>query len=315
MYKSVCFNSFLFFSLIFSISLSQAQVSGLPADFSNLYDISAGGVVTAKPSRNARGNTGVTFEQNAASTRVLSKGEGTAAWYVGSTPCPQNKQLNCVSVYNRDSHKIRGNQMNPLADEDHYGKYTLYRFDKDKENLHSVIKCGGSTFTTKLTRNAGNLKNCYEYTESKCKEWSQHINENFSDGDGQKAEQCISLFKKIDQSRVKMVQLFQSDLKSSQKDIESQFDEATRADNNGIRISSSVEMNNPIKSPAILTYKDLVDRSNDCSENIALFQNKKFDQRAYIRGLFNVPGVSETPASSRSNNGRSPGAASAPAGR
>lgn len=306
MHKFIFTKIILFLALLTICSGVNAQIEGLPADFTASFDVSPKGVITPR--------TGVkvtdpkfSFEPGNDGSRVFSKSDDTTAWHVGSVPCPQNKQLNCVSVYNRDSRKIRGNQMNPFADEDHRGSYSLYRFNKDTGVLNSVIKCGSSTFTTTMTRDQANLKKCFEYTENKCKDWFKFINNEsgLNNDDIQKAQQCVDIFAKIDRARIKMTQIFQSDLKDSQKDLESQFDNSTRGDR-GLRIAASVTVNNSKPNPTLLNFQDLVERSNDCSTNAALFEKNKQTQYDYLRNLFPpVQGSGASGGTTRSGRGDS----------
>ncbi|MBY0553988.1 hypothetical protein K2P97_05645 [bacterium] len=189
--------------------------------------------------------------------------------------------------------------MNPFADEDHLGNYSLYRVDKNTGVLSSVIKCK-SMLTTKLTVDEGSLKNCHEYSQNKCSEWLNFINKESGlvNGDMEKARECTDLFAKIDRARLRAVQIFQGDLKNSQKDLETQFDDSTRADK-GLRIAASVKVTSSKPHPTLLKYEDLIDHSSECASNAAWFEKDQRHQE-YLRRLFATSptkGSSSTPPS------------------
>lgn len=287
----------IFLFLLLSTCFAQAEISGLPKDFLANFDLTENGTIRQRDSSKTSDKFKV--ERSGDSTRVFSKSSGTTAWHVGSNPCPQNKQLTCLSVYNRDSSRIIGNQHNPFADEDHKGTYSLFKFDKTSGVLQSAIKCK-SKFTVSTVRDSGNLKNCFEYTQASCKTWNTYL-ENESGLTGAEvdiAKQCIDIFKKIDKTRIKAAQLFQSKLADSQKDIESQFDDATKSDGS-LRMIADVKITTEPVSPSILHFQSLIDHTTSCGEYETLFEKNRSAQSEYLRRIFQQTPASTTPADSQ----------------
>lgn len=276
------------------------EIENLPSDFTRNFSVSKKGVITplgSSPVLDAK----FTIDSNAGSPRVYSKSSGTTAWHVGSAPCVQNKQFNCLSVYTRNSSKIRGNQMNPLAAEDHQGNYSLYRVNKDTGILSSVINCK-SKYTVNTTVDESSLKDCHEYTQKKCTDWSNFIlNESgLVNGEIEKARECTDLVKRIDKAQLKASQIFQSDLKESEKDLKSQFEDSTRGDKN-LRIAAGVKVMNSKSNPALSQYEHLVERSNDCAANTAWFEKGTLNTD-YLKGLFDSTQTTEPAKSSQSGS-------------
>ncbi len=248
---------------IFTLTNSAfAQNFELPQEFQQSFTLNSNGEIQKKSSVGISSEA-YTVKFNDAGVKVFASSTGTTAWYVGSNSCSQNKDLKCVSVYNRDSSKIQGNQMNPFASENHLGSYTLMRINPKKQSESSVIKCN-SSFLKKTIRDSGDLSNCAQYTKKSCADWENELgNSPAITALEQKAEMCEQVAKDITKLRTRMKTIFQSDLKDAEKDIQNNFDAATAGDR-GIGLIADVKTKEMKINPNVLIYRDIFERSNDC---------------------------------------------------
>lgn len=255
----------LIFSLVSVFTLSNmalAQNFELPQEFQHSFTLNSNGEIQKRNSSSTASDA-YTVKFNDAGVKVFASSTGTTAWYVGSNSCSQNKDLKCVSVYNRDSSKIQGNQMNPFASENHMGSYTLMRLNPKKQSESSVIKCN-SSFLKKTVRDSGDLSNCVQYSKKSCAEWETELGNSAAITTlEQKAQMCEQVANDITKLRTRMKTIFQSNLKDAEKDIQNNFDQATAGDR-GIGLVADVKTNEMKINPNVLIYRDIFERSNDC---------------------------------------------------
>ena len=299
---------------IFSLSIlaivfqAQAEITNLPVprEFDRLYSINSNGEI--KP----RGDSGKTpgsvkVDVTDSGLRVFNTSNDTTAWYVGSTTCSQNKELKCVSIYNRKNSKSTGNQQSFLdKNRKDQSDFTLIQMNPKKSEDNSVVKCS-SQFVTGALRDKADLSGCVKYSKSICDNWSQVLssdkNKSLFAALAKKGEECSQLLNDASELRRSMKTLFQDDIKNSEKEISKNFDEATR-DGGGLRLTSKVEINQaPEFSPNVTVYKDLFDRIDDCNEYSQVFVSDLARARERLQNLND-----QAPTKSKKKNSSKAGA-------
>lgn len=233
----------------------------------------------------------------------LSKKDGSTSWYVGSRACSQNKEFTCLSVYNQNDVKGKGNSQNPFGSETRSGDYTLYRMNTKDPKQSSVVSCADTKLMVNTVRDDASLKNCNEYSRNSCTEWMKAINEDpVLTADLEKNEAiCKDLLGRGEKLRARMKNIFQSNLKELSKEIGSNFDRATNQ-NGGLRVTtdSKIETDTTAANKFnknVLLINDVIKRTDDCAKYANVFDGStsaEYKKAAQIKYLKDV--MSDSPA-------------------
>lgn len=200
-----------------------------------------------------------------------NKKDGSLDWSVNSMPCAQNKSFQCVGVYIAEDTKVQGNQMNPFADAVSKGGFTMLKLDPKNAENNSVIKCKNK-FTQGMVRDEGRLANCFEYSKAICKNWYDYINKNAAEFSQvvDKVQECESVMKSVDKININLRNIFQGEIKQSEKNISELYDATTHPDRS-VGLTTKTEFTQDKLSPHILTYKDIFERTSDCKSYEDIF--------------------------------------------
>ena len=254
------------FALISSYSVfgfAADVASDFPTAFTANYHLLATGHVSSNPGSKLDSSDEI-FER--------SQKDGDLSWAVKSSPCAQNKSYQCVGIYKKGSSKILGNQMNPFNPVLTDSGFTLLRINPENGDKNSVIKCN-SKFTQNFTRDEVNLANCVEYSKSICKKWTDYISQNSAEFTKvfDKVAECTDVMKSVDKFKVVLRNTFQGEIKQSEKDISGAFDGAAHPDRKTTGFGTKAQLSQSELSPHISTYKDILDRTADCSKYEGFF--------------------------------------------
>lgn len=280
--KFFCFSTL---AVILSAQTVLADLPDVPKEFNRYYDVNSKGEIkninSKLPSTLSEGKL------DAVVTRVFSTADDTTAWHVGSIPCSQNKELNCVSVYNKKKSQSTGNQESLInKNRQDTSTYTLYQLNPKKPELNSVFACN-SKFTTGGIRDSGDLSGCVKYSKDICDAWSKTIaaKKSFFAELAEKGDECSALFQDAEQLKIEMKNIFQSDLKDASKELEKNFAESTRGQS-GLRLTTkvAVQLEKELNSHAS-TYQDIFKRSEACDNYSEVFVNPSSKQRAYLESI------------------------------
>lgn len=267
---------FLTLSVLFLGFNALAEISELPVprEFDRLYSINSKGEIQPRYG-SVKTPDSIKVDVIDSGLRVFNTAKDTTAWYVGSAPCSQNKELKCVSIYNRKSSQSTGNQQSFLdKNRKDESDFTLIQMNPKKSEDNSVVKCS-SQFVTGALRDKADLSGCVKLSKSTCENWSQVLssdkNRSLFAALAKKGEECSQMLNDASELRRSMKSIFQDEIKNSEKEISRNFDEATR-ENGGLRIVSKVEIKQAAElSPNITVYKDLFDRIDDCNSYSQVF--------------------------------------------
>lgn len=284
---------FSIFTMILTAQTVYADLPDVPKEFYRYYDINNKGQIrninSKLPSSLAETKSDSTV------TRVFSTADSTTAWHVGSIPCSQNKELNCVSVYKKTDSRSIGNQQS-LTNKNRQdtSTYILYQLNPKKSEQNSVFSCN-SKFTTGGLRDNADLSGCVKYSKDSCEAWAKTVaaKKSLLIELADKGQECSKLFQDTDQLRIDMKNIFQGSLKDSEKELSKNFDDATRG-NEGIRLTTKVavqpdqELNSQISN-----YQDIFKRSEGCDTYSDVFTDSLNKQRAYLETISTVPNSSK----------------------
>lgn len=245
---------FVLLNLLAASSFAIDVSNDFPNAFNHGYYLQANGELSTKSGKNEEG----------LEPHERSQKNGNLEWAVKSLPCSQNKAFKCVGIFKSESSKIQGNQMSPFSPLISDAGFTILRMNPEDSSQNSVIKCN-SKFTQNMTRDAANLANCAEYSRSICKQWTDYIIQNEAEFSKvvDKVEECTDVMKSVDKININLRNIFQGKIKESEKDIAEAFD-STAHPNRKIVITTNVEFSQSKLSPHISTYKEMLDRTQDC---------------------------------------------------
>ena len=128
--------------LVFTKANAEMPNLNLPRDFDRLYSIKSNGEIQPRYGTGKKPEN-IKVDVVDSGLLVSNSSNDTTAWFVGSIPCTQNKELKCVSIYNRKESKSTGNQqsfLNKNRKDD--ADFTLIQMNPKKSEDNSVIKCG-----------------------------------------------------------------------------------------------------------------------------------------------------------------------------
>ncbi|MBC7465894.1 MAG: hypothetical protein H7256_07865 [Bdellovibrio sp.] len=292
--------------------ITPEQYSQANDDFKAFFQIGDDGQVRRRAGVKLPSEISSTVDDGVYSA-YLNKKDGSTAWYVGSRACSQNKEFTCLSVYNQNDVKAKGNSQNPFGTETRSGDYTLYRMNTKDPKQSSVVSCSDTKLMVNTVRDDASLKNCTEYSKNSCNEWMKVVNEDPAlTGDLEKNEaMCKDLLSRGEKLRAKMRNIFQSNLKDLSKEIGNNFDKAT-SQNGGLRVTTDAKVETDATSPVklnsnVLLIKDVIKRTDDCARYINVFDGSttKEARAARIRDLY-----SDSDSSNSSSSKKSKGKAS-----
>ena len=271
---------FLSLSILLGFIQAHAEIPNLPVpqEFDRLYSVSTQGEILPRYN-SVKTPDNIKVKVVDSGLHVFNTSNDTTAWHVGATPCSQNKEFKCVSIYNRKSSKSTGNQqsfLNKNRKDD--ADFSLIQINSSNPLDNSVIKCN-SQFVTGAVRDKADLSGCVKYTRTSCAKWmdvlSSEKNIILLTTLNKKGEECAKMLNDASDLRRSMNSVFQDDLKNSEKEITRNFDLAT-SDNNGLRIQTELELKKlPELSPNVTIYKDLFERLDDCDKFAYLFTSDK----------------------------------------
>lgn len=228
-----------------------------------------------------------------------SKIDGSLEWSVKSIECPQNKAFKCVGIYTQKDSKIVGSKMNPLASALSNSGFTMLKINPENGEQNSVVKCT-SKFTQNTTRDEAKIANCVEYSKANCQKWVDFVSQNRAEVSKviEQVEECTAVMKSVDKINVNLRNIFQGEIKQSEKDISLAYDNAAHPDR-WVGVGTKTEFTQDKLSPHVSSYMDMFTRSKDCNNFAELFV-KKFPGTAPYRQV-----SSETGSGSR-QGGKTP---------
>ena len=284
------FSLLTFFALIFSTPVSQADLPDVPREFYRYYDVNNNGEI-----RNINSRLPATLTESKSDsvvTRVFSTSDNTTAWHVGSIPCSQNKELSCVSVYNKKKSRSTGNQLSLInKNRQDTSTFTLYQLNPKKSEQNSVLSCD-SKFMTGGVRDRADLSGCVKYSKENCQAWEKAVavKKSLFKKLAEKNNECSKIFRDADQLKIEMKNIFQGDIKDSEKELSKNFDEATR-ENTALRLPTNVELQPETDlNSQIGNYQDIFKRSEGCETYSEVFGETLNKKRASIESPSNESG-------------------------
>lgn len=258
--------------------------------FKQLFYIDDQGAV--KKMDGAKIPSGITTEINkSGSLNVFSKtSDGTTKWFVGNQPCTQNKEFNCLSVYNSEKGKSKGGLMAP---EDRNGDYTLYRMNQKNPEQSTVISCSGMKLTlNSFLSNDAKLSDCQEYSKESCSELA-----NIIDSDpvliadiAKNGEHCTDLVKNTEKLSAKLRNSFQKNIKGLSKELANNFDSMSSASVDVVKQDVSPTSSSKFNSTASVTNQ-VYSRMKGCDQYLNVFDgstSSKAKMARYREMLSNV---------------------------
>lgn len=257
--------------------MTMDQYSQADDSFKKNFEITDKGIVQFMSGRNAPKSITTSMSDNNSVKAYKVQSNGTIDWSVGSQPCSQNKEFNCLGIYNRSNTIEKGNKQNPFGKEYRTGDYTLYRINSKNPKESSVVSCSDTSLLINTAIDDANLKNCVQYSQPACDAWFKAVAEDPTLGSSlfENEQYCKDLLSKGDKLRAKMNTIFQSDLKSISKDISINFNNITNVDKTA-HIDSNVQIPENNSSPVIanksvLLITDALERSKACKKYESIF--------------------------------------------
>ncbi len=295
------YNLAIAFAFILSAPLAQADLPDAPKEFYRYYDLNNKGEI-----RNINAKIPASLNESksdATITRVFSTADDTTAWHVGSIPCSQNKEFSCVSVYTKKDSRSTGNQQSFLnKNRQDTSTFTLYQLNPKKPEQNTVVSCN-SKFTTGGVRDRADLTGCVKYSKDSCDAWAKTVaaKKSLFTELAEKGAECSKLLQDADQLKIDMKNIFQGDIKDSEKEISKNFDEATRG-NAGLRLTTKVALQ-PDKdlNSQISTYQDIFKRSEGCDTYSEVFTDTYKKKQANLESLSNEPKAAQRKKGSKTS--------------
>lgn len=207
----------IFFSSLVSLALDSDDVvlASTPLDFARQYQIINGDF---KSRLTLESKLDFYVQRMDGLTRAYQTKDSTTAWSVASQNCPQNKSLKCVSSYKKDD-----------------ATFTLFRLNPNDSSQSMVIQCS-SQFKENFFRDQAELKSCLQFSQKSCDSWSAFVKtvESYYKAipkEEAKQQSVAELARQMAQQakaiNSKIFELFQNDLSSFKKDLDTTLEQAT----------------------------------------------------------------------------------------